>query len=396
MFKKNIKPILMAGALALATAVSPVLAEGNTPPNVNNGGTITVTKNFEYAYGVNFDNNVTVTINVAKAQFNSLSVPTNETGFPDLTFVNGKNTMTFNSNQNIGEDATTSGTVILTKNVQLSLPTTYLHAGEYDYRITETVTDASGKNTPKSGIVTEYQLRVYVKNGENGPVIYYVTAAKVAGTNETPTSVKVEDILFENQYNETDTADLTITKNTVGDYADLTKAFSFNITLKKPTVSANDTTKVKGVISKNNTKLREVEVTYGTSKDFTLVDGEKLVFTGLQAGTSYTITEVGAEDGYTPSLALTGDDNASVKYTNEGSNIGTGADVPDGASAVGTGTVMDGATNTATFTNTHTYDDEKNNPITGVIVNNMPYIALLGASGAGLVVLAASKKRSKK
>ena len=28
MFKKNIKPILMAGALALATAVSPVLAEG--------------------------------------------------------------------------------------------------------------------------------------------------------------------------------------------------------------------------------------------------------------------------------------------------------------------------------------------------------------------------------
>ena len=27
MFKKNIKPILMAGALALATAVSPVLAE---------------------------------------------------------------------------------------------------------------------------------------------------------------------------------------------------------------------------------------------------------------------------------------------------------------------------------------------------------------------------------
>ena len=47
--------------------------------------------------------------------------------------------------------------------------------------------------------------------------------------------------------------------------------------------------------------------------------------------------------------------------------------------------------------NAETYTNTKNsNPITGVIVNNMPYIALLGASGAGLVVLAASKKRSKK
>ena len=73
MFKKNIKPILMAGALALATTVSPVLAE--EIPNVNSNGTITVTKNFQYAYGVNFDDNVTVTINAAPAQFDELSVP---------------------------------------------------------------------------------------------------------------------------------------------------------------------------------------------------------------------------------------------------------------------------------------------------------------------------------
>ena len=41
-------------------------------------------------------------------------------------------------------------------------------------------------------------------------------------------------------------------------------------------------------------------------------------------------------------------------------------------------------------------NDKDGNIDTRVIVNNMPYIALLGASGAVLVVLAASKKRSKK
>ena len=50
MFKKNIKPILMAGALALATAVSPVLADDYTTDTNGNkyisGSTVYLTKNF--------------------------------------------------------------------------------------------------------------------------------------------------------------------------------------------------------------------------------------------------------------------------------------------------------------------------------------------------------------
>ena len=56
MFKKNIKPILMAGALALATAVSPVFAEqNNATPN-----SIPVYKELVVAEG---NNNVSETFN---------------------------------------------------------------------------------------------------------------------------------------------------------------------------------------------------------------------------------------------------------------------------------------------------------------------------------------------
>ena len=42
MFKKNIKPILMAGALALAATVSPVFAVDNQAPATNYVTQITV------------------------------------------------------------------------------------------------------------------------------------------------------------------------------------------------------------------------------------------------------------------------------------------------------------------------------------------------------------------
>lgn len=46
MFRKNIKPVVLAGALALATAVSPVFAAEDTK-------SISVTKTAEFASGFN-------------------------------------------------------------------------------------------------------------------------------------------------------------------------------------------------------------------------------------------------------------------------------------------------------------------------------------------------------
>ena len=386
MFKKNIKPILMAGALALATTVSPVLAE--EIPNVNSNGTITVTKNFQYAYGVNFDDNVTVTINAAPAQFDELSVPQDKV--PSLSFgskngVQNVNSMTFNSSQNTGADAITSGTVTLTDSVQIILPV-YTHAGEYDYTITEEVSDSTKTNT-KAGTVTEYQLRVYVINGTSGPVINYVTAAKVVPeTVETSELEKVENILFENEYKET--ASLTISKDVSGNLADQTKDFTFKITLTAPEISnatnhiEKDTdeavtgTKVNGYIGSE-----KIEFEYGVEKTVLLHHGESLVFSSLPAGTTYTVIEDEESDGYVPSYQVT-----------KGTVQGTKVDGKDGTDLRVTEVLTDEG---ATVAYTNTYSDN-NNPITGVIVNNMPYIALLGASGAGLVVLAASKKRSKK
>ena len=366
----------MAGALALATAVSPVMAKTVQ----NEDGTTTtaldkfrVEKVFQYPEGVNqpevtFDFNATSTTqDAATMTINSISIDNSD----DVTTKDGISTVKDYGNINFGN---------------------WKHAGVYEYTVTEksAKTDATDTFVAADGVVydqSSYTVRVYVENTENGDLkVTNITAIK--GTD----AEKVSELSFTNTYNDTTKQRLTITKNTVGKQADLTKSFSFTITLKKPAVNANDATSVTGKISNKKTPAltKDVEVTYGTPTTFTLANGETLVFADLQAGTTYSITENGVKDGYTPSLVL-GDTSATVEYK-EGNAVLS--KTKDEASATGTGIIKQVSGqygNTATFTNTY-----QDSPLTGVIVNNMPYIALLGASGAGLVVLAASKKRSKK
>ena len=64
MFKKNIKPILMAGALALATAVSPVLAEQVDNVNViSTNNTFKINKTIKVADGADLPKG-TISFNV--------------------------------------------------------------------------------------------------------------------------------------------------------------------------------------------------------------------------------------------------------------------------------------------------------------------------------------------
>ena len=129
MFKKNIKPILMAGALALATTVSPVFAVDGGNDNQASG--IPVTKTFTYAKGVNSFSTDTFNFNISfVGAFNPITgspingatlnvTPTIEDNDPEISY---KFTPITNSQNSIINDKieTSSITVSYT---HLTLPT---------------------------------------------------------------------------------------------------------------------------------------------------------------------------------------------------------------------------------------------------------------------------------
>lgn len=261
-------------------------------------------------------------------------------------------TVTYSSN-----DGVTSG--ISSKTVaDIFSGVTFRHAGVYTY----TVKEAAGAPSVENGTVTYdesvYTVRVYVKNTEDGLAIDQITAAKpgAAGTEKKQGAIK-----FVNKFEKT--TSLTVAKHTEGALANKTKAFTFKVTFTKPATYDGST-----FVSGNDT------YTFGQEYTFTLADGGQKVFSNLPAGTRYVVTEVGAADGYAPSVTVV--ENGTQTVTNK-----TAADADSLATAETGKTNLAGeGTNTVTFTNTY-----KDVPITGIIMNNLPFVILILAAAAGLV-----------
>ena len=383
MFKKNIKPILMAGALALATAVSPVLADDDIK-TISNTNEFNFTKNLSFAEGVTLE---AVTFNYTAA-FESSTPSTPSTNAPSISITgisfDNKDTDTDLSTAGIQLSKIGKVTITLKKdsnNKLLTIP------GEYVYKLTENQLTGTynGKFTMDQ---SQYRMRVYVENTANGVAVTNVTITKLTTEvsadgkeNVTTEGQKQDSLEFNNSYNKNITKDaLKVEKDIVGAQADLTKKFTFDITLTLPsgatgTFNCKDKNgNVVNPISTNNNVI-----TYQVQ----LANDEYVKWDTLPAGTTYTVIENGDEDRYTPSYA--------GMEGGESFNSSTDNSITESSDVTVSKIVKDTGENSLKFTNTY-----QDSPITGVIVNNMPYIALLGASGAGLVVLAASKKRSKK
>ena len=234
---------------------------------------------------------------------------------------------------------------------------TFPHAGVYTYTVQETAGETSVENGTVTYDGSVYTVRVYVRNTENGGLaIDQITAAKGAEGQE----VKQSEIKFVNKFEKK--TNLVVKKNTVGDLADKTKAFTFNVTFTKPATYDGST-----FVSGNDT------YTFGQEYTFTLADGGQKVFSNLPAGTRYVVTEVGAADGYAPSVTVVENGTQTVNKT--------AADADSLATAETGKTNLAGeGTNTVTFTNTY-----KDVPITGIIMNNLPFVILILAAAAGIV-----------
>lgn len=264
---------------------------------------------------------------------------------------------------------------IVRKNVEnIFSEVNFPHAGEFTY----TLTELAGNQEADGGIMTydpaSWTIHVYVKNTEDGKTeISSVTASKEGQ--------KQEKIAFDNKFEKT--TSLTVEKQIKGAFADRTKKFDFTIRFEKsPTLDEN---KNSFITSENK------EYEYGKEHKFCLSDNEKIVFDNLPAGTTYEVIETGVQDKYVPSIAVEENGNTAVEVSltkeTEGQSLSSVA-IHKGEKLNLAGEEK----NYVVFTNTL---DEQDVPVTGVMLNGLPYILVMGASAAGLGGYFVIKRRYK-
>ena len=186
---------------------------------------------------------------------------------------------------------------------------------------------------------------------------------------------------FDNTY--VKDSSLTIEKKVTGAQADKTKHFNFTINMTK--ASTDTRASYTGTIVKGD-KCKEthqnVVLTFDNNGKATanveLCDGDRITFDNIAAGTRYTVTEAGATDGYTPSVAVV-ENGATAVQTNATSEA-------DGITA--DNKLIGENANSVVFTNAYA-----DTPITGVIINNLPYVVLVAVAACALVALVLINRR---
>lgn len=345
--KKKIGAFVLAGTMLLSMGTTVFAAGEPTVPDVNSNGQVPITKEFEMADG----------LKTPAATFTFTATSTTE-GAPTATIAD----VSFTE----GQAGTLKGEkYVLEGKTAISFTGTWPHAGEYVYTVTES------KENPISNVTydnTSYRLRVYVINGTNGLEIETITAEGANG--------KTDKILFTNTYAKND-ATLTIEKKTTGKYANKTKKFNFEITFTKSPMS--DKTTFTG-----NIGSEPVECTAGIAKSFTLADREQLVFSNLPVGTTYVVKELAASDGYTPSVTVL--ENKTTTVNNR--IAAQEGDALDTLKEGGKKNLVGENENKVTFTNTY-----KDVAVTGIVMNNLPFILLVAVAIVAFVSLAVIKRR---
>ena len=345
MMNKKLGAFILAGTMLFSMGTN-VFAAGETIPDVNNNGKVTITKDFEMADGLATPN---VTFKFTATSETPDALPAM---IEDISYAAGD------------KGRLKDEKYVISKDTAISFRGNWKHAGEYVYTVTES------QENPVENVTydtSSYKLRVYVINEGNGLKVQKITAEGKDG--------KTNRILFTNTYTKND-ATLTIEKNTEGDYADKTRKFDFEITFTKSPMS--DQTTFTGTIG-----AQSVECTAGQKKTFKLADGEQLVFNNLPVGTTYMVKELAATDGYTPKVTVR--ENQTTTVTNKTVQE---TEALDTLKENGKNNLVGENENKVTFTNTY-----KDVAVTGIVMNNLPFILLVAVAIVAFVSLAVVKRR---
>ena len=250
---------------------------------------------------------------------------------------------------------------------------TFPRAGEYTYTVAET----AGSTTGMTYSSESYTLRLIVDKDGN---IDDVTVQKgTDGDKVDPTDVTPEDnsptptpsasnggFTFTNNYvkvvethpeEDPDNPGQYLTKNGAlevkkvvkGEYADYTKDWAFTVTVTLPD-NASD-----------------FDLATNTPSDTALKNGESFVFAKLPAGSKITITETDAnQGGYTTTFKGTKNNVANATQfvlSEDGQFVEV----------------------------TNEFDDSSVTP-TGIIINNLPYILLIGLALGGIILFTRKRR----
>ena len=292
--------------------------------------------------------------------------------------------------------------------------------GEYIYEVEEVNSAGTGTSATVEGVTTTTKytndnskktVRIYVKYDNSTPAKLVIDTITITTTKDsasdkvdpdedpvTATDPSTLGNTFQNNYEKKVDIDqehltpnnalLAVSKSVVAPtgYVAPGQTYPFTITLTK---AANDTTTGATVdayiIGKNaegqTTKtLKKVNVNAATT--FDLADGETLAFGALPYGMTYTTEEL-LENSTVPNFAnytatITASDT-KTDATGKGKNV----------SAVGT--VDEAAQDTVAVTNTL---DTKDVTPEGILISNLPYIALALVAIGGLVAYVVIRRRN--
>lgn len=245
------------------------------------------------------------------------------------------------------------------------------HAGLYEY----TVTEENGGLEGMSYSTKSYTLKVYVANGDDGKLFVKNIVAHDDENGQKPDKVLFTNTYTKNGGSEDNKDSLVIKKETKGELADKTKKFKFKLVF------------VKAATTNNNDELigkigdKEVKFSYSTEKEFELSDEQTLTFKQIPAGTRYEVTEIGAEDGYKP----------SVKVVENGTEMPerTAVDKDDLCSAeAGKNNLIGEKENKVTFVNTNDAT-----PATGIFTKNAPMMVVAGLAALAMLGYASIKRK---
>jgi len=348
----------------------------------------------------------TFTFTFAKKDLDGLSTTTALADMPAITSKTAAFTAT--------DTGTTASSVktVSKETASLFAGVIWPHAGVYTYTVTETAGTTAGMSYSQAS----YDISVYVANGTTSGSLYVAAigtsivktdngtagSGKTDPTASTTISGASSAMMFTNTYIQTPTVvdptlgdALSVSKTVAGTYGNQQMYFPFTVSLTQamfvPGTPAYKvyvmegttvaTTAANATISGTDTYGAYINVTAGTPITINLKHGQRLAFMGLPTGTTYSVTEAAAAD-YTPSASV---------VVNGGAPAVTNGTVSTALSIGSPTAIIIGAnSNSAAYTNTY-----KNVTPTGISLNNLPFIMMIGLAVIALAAYIVVKSRKR-
>ncbi|MDO4805212.1 MAG: FctA domain-containing protein [Lachnospiraceae bacterium] len=302
--------------------------------------------------------------------------------------------------------------------------------GMYIYSVNEIPGNTAGMIYDEDA---KYYLKVFVKN-VNGEAV--VDSVAVFGQDENGDWVKVDgaptdvkepgtsgaddgcddfagnDFLFVNTYKklvdkhptnpnpaskddpdeETNPGAFKLTKDVVGDYANQAYGFDFKVSIQLPetfsdygeisaTVNGYTANIIENVDTHDESAPAEVLLDADTEYDIYLRHGDSFVIAELPAGTIVNVEEQASNMKYVPTYTGKWGGDLTVARTGNGEK---------GGSLKSDSVVIGENGGFVQFTNTLNDSDVT---ATGIFINNLPYILMVGIALAGICLFTVSKRR---